>query len=77
VFESRHPLGPDATAEQEAAYSQDFNEFLVSLPRDEYHWMIELGPVVAECTADVQFEYGLARLLDGIALQRAGRPPAG
>jgi AcrR family transcriptional regulator len=73
VFESRHPLGPDATAEQEEAYSRDFNGFLGSLPRDEYRWMIELAPLVAECTADVQFEYGLARLLDGIALQQTGR----
>ena len=77
VFESRHPLGSDSTAEQEAAYARDFNEFLGSLPRDEYRWMIELGPLMAECTADIQFEYGLDRLLDGIALQQTGRTTAG
>ena len=32
--------------------------------------MIELAPLMAECTADVQFEYGLERLLDGIAARR-------
>jgi len=75
VFECRRPLGHDSTAEQEAAYTRDFNEFLVSLPRDEYRWMIELAPLMAECTADVQFQYGLDRMLDGIALQQAGSTP--
>lgn len=77
VFECRHPLGPDATAEEEAAYMRDLNGFMASLPRDEYRWMIELAPEMAACTADVQFEYGLDRMLDGIALRQAGHPSGG
>jgi AcrR family transcriptional regulator len=71
VFEARQPLGINATPEEQAGYLEDYNGFLASLPRDEYPMMTHMATVMAECTPDVQFEYALERLLDGIEAQRA------
>jgi TetR/AcrR family tetracycline transcriptional repressor len=70
VFECRDPLGPRASPEQQERYMEDFREFLASLPPDEYPFMVEMAEHSAEVTADAQFEYGLERLLDGIAARR-------
>jgi hypothetical protein len=71
VFEARQPLGVTATPEELAVYMEDYNGFLGSLPRDEYPMLTHLATFMAECTPDVQFEYALDRLLDGIAAQQA------
>lgn len=50
-------------AELDVAYDQ--------LPADQYPHTIELRPAPAELVSDNQFDYGLERLLDGIAAAQA------
>jgi AcrR family transcriptional regulator len=76
VFECRSPLGPGATAEEQARYGREYDAFLGALPPDRYPMMSQLGSLMASVTADAQFEYGLARLLDGIEVHRSRSTPA-
>jgi len=45
------------------------------LAADQYPHTIELRPAPAELVSNEQFDYGLERLLDGIAEHRPTRPP--
>lgn len=66
VFEVRDPVGPAATAEDREAYLGEMQAFLKSLPAERFPNLASTIGLGFEISPDEQFEYGLARLLDGI-----------
>jgi AcrR family transcriptional regulator len=67
VFEVRDPVGSAASDEERAAYLGEMREFLSNLSADRYPTVAATVMLGFEIDADEQFEYGLERLLDGIA----------
>ena len=60
-------------ADGTGATSLDFD--FEQLPADRYPHTIELRPAPADLVSNEQFDYGLERLLDGIADQHLGHSP--
>ena len=50
-------------------------DLLRSLPPERFPNIIAMVPAMLGMSDDDQFEYGLARLLDGLELTRSGRGP--
>lgn len=73
VFEVRDPVGPTASEADRQAFLAEFYGFVASLPPDRYPTTLSLLPYGPSLTSDMQFEYALQRLLDGIEASRAGR----
>lgn len=67
VFESRDPLGVDATEDDRRAFTDALGQFIASLPAERFPNTLEMLGVSATLTPDDQFEYGLQRLVSGIA----------
>lgn len=74
VFEGRDPLGSGATDEDRSAFMAEFRTFLATLPADRFPTTLRLLPEAPSLTPDLEFEYGLQRLLDGIEADRARNP---
>jgi TetR/AcrR family tetracycline transcriptional repressor len=72
VFESRDPLGPNASPAEREAFAAAMDSTFRSLPPDRFPNTIAMLPLMNAITADSQFESALGWILDGLelALQR-------
>jgi AcrR family transcriptional regulator len=73
VFEVRDPVGPAATETDRQAFLDEFRAFTASLPVGELPTTVALLPLGETITADLQFDYGLEVLIDGIETVEARR----
>jgi AcrR family transcriptional regulator len=67
VFECRDPFGVDSTDEDRRAFMDQLGRFVAALPAERFPNTLETVQVGASITPDEQFEYGLQRLMNGIA----------
>jgi TetR/AcrR family tetracycline transcriptional repressor len=67
VFECRDPLGPDASEQDRQAFMAERGRFIATLPADRFPNTLATLSVGVSITPDELFDYGLQRLLDGIA----------
>jgi AcrR family transcriptional regulator len=72
VFEVRDPVGAKASDAEREAFLAEIAAFLGSLPVERYPNVVATIHLGFEISPDEQFEYGLGRLLDGIARNHVG-----
>ena len=70
VFECRTPSGPQAQGRTLAEMDAVVGDMMARLPADRYPALAAVGPVFGQIGWDEQFDFGLERLLDGIAGHR-------
>jgi AcrR family transcriptional regulator len=71
IFEARDPMmGPSASDAERVANTERISAMLASLPVDRFPNTVDMASVSSTLGPDEQFDYGLAVLLDGIALRR-------
>jgi AcrR family transcriptional regulator len=77
VFESRDPLGVDATEQDRAAFAGEIGQFLATLPADRFPNTLAMVSLAASITPDEQFEFGLRCLMSGIVARIAAEAQSG
>ena len=77
VFECRDPIsGPNISPDERQASVEAIGAMLASLPADRFPNVVAMATETSHLTADDQFEYGLARMLDGIEAHLTPKEPA-